>query len=204
MAALIPFVSEKYALSGQFLPPVATETTPPLPATVSPTVRILIVSNDPEVCRICRAALLTDGIVCDESVNGELALQAVETATPDLVLLDVNLPGITGLEVLKQLCPSPLKADRKIIVLVDSDCEIRSLMAAGADDYQIKPIDGAELQARVEAVLHLKKTKDPSPPDPLNEAEIENRRESAANASFWQRSLNWMLGRKKTSIPPDQ
>jgi putative two-component system response regulator len=205
MTALAPFVSEQYALA-HLSQPDAGQASPPAPPTVSSTARILIVDADPLVRRMCREALQIDGMTCEESGDGELALQAVAAAMPDLVLLDIDLPGMAGLEVLKQLRQAPEGLDRKIIMLIGRGCDIRPLLAAGADDYLTKPVDCARLRSRVKTALQIMET--PNVPQqlapplaPRSKPKIVDRPEELPPASFWQPAINWLLGRKKQSTP---
>jgi CheY-like chemotaxis protein len=202
MAALAALVSEKYAVAAQISQPCAGPASPPAPTIVPSTTRVLIVDDDPVVRRVCCEALQADGIACDESGDGELALQAVVAASPDLVLLAIDLPGMAGLEVLKQLRQGPQGADRRIIMLIGSGCDIRPLLAAGADDYLTKPIDGVLLRSRVKTALQFKETQiaprqQPAPLAPQSEAKIEDRPEEPTTPNFWQPAVNWLLGRKK-------
>jgi len=193
MAALAPFVSQNYAIAtpgsrraagppADLLvagSPPAQSAAVPRPAAQPPfsaalpngtaTTRILIVDGDPAVRLLCREALQSDEIACFESGEGELALLSVAAVLPDLVLLDIDLPGMTGLKVLQHLRRTPQWGDRKIIMLIRGGVDIGPLLAAGADDYLIKPLDAERLRSRVKSALQFKVVQDalqPQPPQP--------------------------------------
>jgi putative two-component system response regulator len=193
MEALIPFVSEQYAQIANIALAAASPPPPPAPSPVSSLARILIVGADPALRCACREALQAEGIVCDESGDGESALQAVAAAMPDLVLLDVDMPGMTGFEVLKRLHQNPRWDDQKIIMLTASDTDIRQLLAAGADDYLPKPIEPVQLRAHVKTALRLKLGSGQKPP---YGDEIGDRPDQPKATALWQRVINWLPGRR--------
>ncbi len=204
MEALIPFVSDKYAQAANVARAAAPPSPPPPPAFSG--VRVLIVNADPAVRRVCCDALQTEGIICDES-GAEIALQAAAKDAPDLGVLDVDLPGTTGLEVLKQLRQNPQWDDQKIIMLIRQDSDVRQLLASGADDYLPKPIEPDQLRAHVKTALQFKHT--PEKPGQIpphasleSEAKIGDQLEQAKSASLWKRVANWLPGRRKRHTPP--
>ncbi len=101
-------------------------------------------------------------IDCDEAANGKLALEAVRTEAFDLVLLDINMPEMSGLEVLRILRAQPPGPNLKIVMLSGEATpdELSGLLAAGADDYLAKPPSLVQLMARVKAALALKSAQD--------------------------------------------
>lgn len=113
---------------------------------------ILVVEDEPEIAALLRSYLERDGHRVVAAADGEAALREVETATPDLVVLDLMLPRLDGWEVsrrIRSLMPVP------IIMLTARDREedkIRGL-ELGADDYVTKPFSPREVLARVRAVL---------------------------------------------------
>ena len=90
-----------------------------------------------------------------KALDGEKALQLVRTKTPDLVVLDLMLPGIQGLEVCKRIRKDPETASIPIIMLTAKGAEIDKIVGleVGADDYITKPFSVKELLARIKAVL---------------------------------------------------
>ena len=113
---------------------------------------ILLVDDEPKVCELLRVYLERGGyeVVCVQ--QGTAALEQVARRNPDLVLLDLNLPGIDGLEVCKTLRKT---SDIPIIMLTARDEEADRIVGLelGADDYVTKPFSPREVLARVKAVL---------------------------------------------------
>jgi two-component system alkaline phosphatase synthesis response regulator PhoP len=113
---------------------------------------ILLVDDEPKVCDLLRAYLERSGYEVACVQQGTAALEQVARRTPDLVLLDLNLPGIDGLEVCKTLRKT---SDVPIIMLTARDEEADRIVGLelGADDYVTKPFSPREVVARVKAVL---------------------------------------------------
>jgi DNA-binding response OmpR family regulator len=115
--------------------------------------RVLVVEDDPAIRRGVVAALVFAGYDVLEAADGPRGLVLAETAEVDLVLLDVVLPGTDGLEILRRVRES--RPTRPVILLTARAAEDDRVggLAAGADDYVVKPFSVRELLARVEAVL---------------------------------------------------
>jgi two-component system KDP operon response regulator KdpE len=114
--------------------------------------RILVVDDEPQIRRIMRTTLTTAGYEVDDAKTGEEALIKVRDYRPDLVLLDINMPGMGGLATCKALRVDPNVA---IVMLTVHDTEAAKVEAldAGADDFVSKPFGTPELLARIRAVL---------------------------------------------------
>jgi two-component system KDP operon response regulator KdpE len=114
--------------------------------------RILIVDDEPGIRRIVRANLAARGYDVDVAEDGEAALEAAARQPPDLVLLDLMLPGIDGVEVLRRLrtwLEAPI-----VVLSARGEDEIKvTALDSGADDYLTKPFNVEELLARVRASL---------------------------------------------------
>lgn len=124
--------------------------------------RILIVDDDPQNIQIVANTLQNEGYQMAYAQDGRIALEKVKEIKFDLILLDVMMPEIDGLEVCKTLKSSPGKRDIPVIFLTVKD-EMKDIVKgfeAGAADYLIKPFHSAELLARVRTHLTLKKTRD--------------------------------------------
>jgi len=114
--------------------------------------KILVVDDEPQIRRMMRATLTSSGHQVDEARTGEEALEKFREFQPDLVLLDLNMPGIGGLEACKSIRAG---SDVPIIILTVRNTEKEKVEAldAGADDYVSKPFGMQELLARIRAAL---------------------------------------------------
>lgn len=113
---------------------------------------ILIVDDDPHIRQLLAFALTKAGLETREAEDGEAALAAVAENPPDLVILDINMPRLNGLEVCRRL---RAQGDLPILFLSSRDDEIDRVLGIelGADDYVVKPFNPRELLARIGAVL---------------------------------------------------
>ncbi len=121
--------------------------------------RILVVDDHEDNVEVLRARLEARGYEVEGATNGQEALDTVGRWCPDLILLDVMMPDMDGLEVVKRL-----KADRNLPFIpvimqtaLDSTERMVAGLEAGADDYVTKPINFQELEARVRSLLRIKK-----------------------------------------------
>ncbi|MDX8053945.1 response regulator transcription factor [Lentzea sp. BCCO 10_0798] len=115
-------------------------------------VRVLLVEDDERIQQALSLALSDEGFSVDEAGSGEEALHRLETESFDVVLVDLTLPGVDGLEVVRTL---RARGDLPIIV-VTARTDARDVIAgleAGADDYVTKPLMASVLAARVRALL---------------------------------------------------
>jgi DNA-binding response OmpR family regulator len=114
--------------------------------------RILIVDDEPEIVRLVVDYMAAAGFTTATARSGDEALMRAQTEPPDLVLLDLGLPGLDGLDVTRTLRRT---SDVPIIMLTARDDETDKLIGLelGADDYVTKPFSPRELVARVRAVL---------------------------------------------------
>lgn len=116
---------------------------------------ILIVDDEPSICALLAFNLDKAGYHTLEADNGHTAVELVRTAKPDLIILDVMLPGIDGMEVCRILKGQQHTAGIPIIMLTAKNDEVDKIIGLelGADDYMTKPFSPRELVARVKAVL---------------------------------------------------
>jgi DNA-binding response OmpR family regulator len=112
----------------------------------------LVVDDEPKIRDIVRRYLEADGFTVTESADGPAALRAAHDQRPDLIVLDVMLPGLDGVEVLRRLRET---SQTPVILLTARDEEVDKLigLAVGADDYITKPFSGRELAARARVIL---------------------------------------------------
>lgn len=113
---------------------------------------ILVVDDEPQIRRVLRSTLSTQGYVITEAKTGEEALESLRKERPDLVLLDMNMPGMGGIETCREIRRA---FDAPIIMLTVRNAERDKVAAldAGADDYVVKPFGIEELLARIRAAL---------------------------------------------------
>ena len=114
--------------------------------------RILIVDDDTHIREVLRFALAKAGMEIGEAGDGEAALAAMALERPDLIILDINMPRLDGLEVCRRL---RAEGDLPILFLSSRDDEIDRVVGIelGADDYVVKPFSPREVVARVGAIL---------------------------------------------------
>ncbi|WP_419809565.1 response regulator [Sphingomonas sp.] len=114
---------------------------------------VLVVDDDPHIRQLLVFALGKAGFATSEAADGEAALAAVEADAPDLVVLDINMPRMDGLEVCRRLRGAG--GDTPVLFLSSRDDEIDRVVGIelGADDYVVKPFSPREVVARVQAVL---------------------------------------------------
>jgi response regulator RpfG family c-di-GMP phosphodiesterase/serine/threonine protein kinase len=131
--------------------------------------RVLIVDDDSFTRMFCKTILSQEGIECGEALDGPAALAAIKEKAYDLVLLDVQMPGMTGAEVCRRLREQPPQenpglANLKIVMLSGTwkSDEMAQIMLAGANDFLTKPTTKLQLLARVKAALELKEAQDRS------------------------------------------
>jgi two-component system KDP operon response regulator KdpE len=123
---------------------------------------ILIVDDEPQIRRVMLTTLASHGYSVMEAASGEEALEKIRIERPDLIILDVNMPGMSGLETCAEIRTS---SDVPIIMLTIRNSERDKVQAldAGADDYVVKPFGVQELMARIRAALRRSGPGDATP-----------------------------------------
>jgi putative two-component system response regulator len=141
--------------------PINVAETPIPDASPSPH-RVLIVDDQPDVRRVCKLALAGEGVRCDEVGDGPAAFECIAHHDFDLILLDVDLPGMSGEAILRQLRANPPSPHLKVIMLSGraSGDDLSRLMLAGADDFLTKPFSLVQLRARTKTALRFKDAQD--------------------------------------------
>src|ERR1039457_1681908 len=136
------------------------------------TATILIVDDEPQIRRVMRTTLSSNGYAVIEARSGEETLEILRKERPELVLLDVNMPGMGGLDVCRQIRD---QSDVAIIMLTVRNTAHDKVLAldAGADDYVVKPFSIEELLARIRAALRRPSSAEPVPPFVSNDLEID-------------------------------
>jgi two-component system alkaline phosphatase synthesis response regulator PhoP len=118
-------------------------------------VKILVVDDEKDIVDLVSYNLEKEGFKVLKAYDGESALRMVQTKSPDLVILDLMLPGVQGLEVCRKIRENPRSASLPIIMLTAKGEEVDRVVGLemGADDYVAKPFSVRELSARVRAIL---------------------------------------------------
>jgi len=120
-----------------------------------PARKVLLVDDEDSLRKVVKDLLERDGYIVSEARDGVQALDQVDRVGPDIIVLDLNMPGLDGYGVLSHLRSRPATADIPVIVLTaksDEDNEVR-VFELGADDFLTKPFRARALSARLEAVL---------------------------------------------------
>lgn len=127
-------------------------------AALDPAATVLVVDDEPNNLEIIQGILEVEGFTVVTAHDGESAVLAIPACRPDLVLLDVRMPGLDGFEVCRRLKDNPATAFIPVVILTDlpGDQERVRGAAAGADEFLSKPFDHVELIARVKALLRYK------------------------------------------------
>jgi two-component system KDP operon response regulator KdpE len=115
--------------------------------------KVLVVDDEAALRRVIRASLAASGFVVEEAGTGNDALSAVQHRAFDLVLLDVNMPGMSGVEACRKIRELAPRTGIVMVTVRDSEEDKVRALEAGADDYVTKPFQFRELVARLRAVL---------------------------------------------------
>lgn len=165
------------------------------------TARILVVDDVPDGREIIRLRLESQGYAVETATDGLEALERIAASPPDLILLDVMMPRLNGIEAVKRLKADPTLPFVPVILLtaMGETREVVHGLDAGADDYLIKPVDHGALLARVRAMLRIKS---------LHDTVVKQRIELADwNRTLEQRVATQVaeierIGRLKRFLPP--
>jgi DNA-binding response OmpR family regulator len=129
--------------------------------------KVLVVDDEPTVREVVAGYLRRDGHDVAEAADGNTALDLLEADPPDLVVLDMMLPGVNGLDILRRVRST---SDIPVIMLTAraEEADRVSGLELGADDYVVKPFSPRELAARVNGVLRRTSSRENSSPQPLD------------------------------------
>lgn len=118
-----------------------------------PSVSVLVVDDESSLRKALRGSLSASGFAVEEARSGEEAVNTVQQASFDVVLLDMNMPGMGGLEACRRIRGLRPNAGIVMVTVRDAEDDKVSALEAGADDYVTKPFQLRELIARLRAVL---------------------------------------------------
>ncbi len=137
--------------------------------------RILIVEDEEKIARFVELELAHEGYDAEKAADGRTGLELAESGRFDLVILDIMLPQLSGIEVLRRLRrhDNPAVADTPVILLTarDSVTDKVSGLDMGANDYVTKPFEIEELLARIRVILRQRRTAEPEPEENSDELE---------------------------------
>jgi two-component system alkaline phosphatase synthesis response regulator PhoP len=130
-----------------------------------PAARVLIADDHPQGVELLEAYLSDPAFETRTATNGDEALRAVREWRPDVVLLDIMMPRLSGFEVCKQLRQDPATRGTGVIMItaLDQPADVDRAVDAGTDDFLTKPINQAELLVRVRALLKSRRQPDDLP-----------------------------------------
>jgi DNA-binding response OmpR family regulator len=152
----------------------------PLPATSTQVPRVLVVDDEPPIVELVRGYLVREGMEVLTATDGPAAIAAVRDQAVDVVVLDVMLPGLDGIEVCRQLRTF---SDVYVIMLTARGEEIDRVvgLSIGADDYLVKPFSPRELLARIKALLRRPRGNDgPATPHLVGALSVDEARRKAS------------------------
>lgn len=144
----------------------------------SPRSTILVVDDEAEICDLVRYNLTREGYRVLVEQDGEAGLERIFKSPPDLVVLDLLLPKLSGLEVLRAVRGEPRTRSLPILVLTARGTEMDKLLGfeRGADDYLTKPFSPKELTARVAAILRRTRGEEPGAVTKIGPFEFDRER----------------------------
>jgi DNA-binding response OmpR family regulator len=133
---------------------------------------VLVVDDEPTVRDVVRRYLQREGFRVQLASDGQQALSAFASARPDLIVLDIMLPGMDGLEVCRRVRAA---GATPVILLTAKGHETDRVVGLelGADDYVVKPFSARELVARIRSVLRRTNGTQAAPPAPLHAGDVE-------------------------------
>jgi len=121
------------------------------------TYKILVVDDDQSIREALERGLQLEGFLVSSASSGDMAIQEVEENLPDILILDINMPGISGIQVIKYLRGTNIDIPICVLSARDEVSDRVSGLEAGADDYLVKPFALDELVARIRALLRRNK-----------------------------------------------
>ncbi len=143
------------------------------PVSANPPIRVLLVDDEPSIRRALRTPLGEMGFHTTEASRGEEALHLVQTQVFDVVLLDVNMPGMGGMKTLTRLRAIAPRLPILMLTVVDGEEEKIEALESGADDYITKPFSVRECVARMRSAVRRAQAPERNEDAPLSIGEIQ-------------------------------
>ena len=140
---------------------------------VNPALRVLLVDDEPAIRRALRAPLSEMGFVTTEASRGEEAIQLAQSQTFDVVLLDMNMPGMGGMKTLAKLRSINPRLPILMVTVVDGEEEKIEALESGADDYVTKPFSVREVIARMRSAIRRSQAPERNEDAPISIGEIQ-------------------------------
>lgn len=136
-------------------------------------IKVLVVDDEPQMRRSIRASLMARGYDVDEFRSGEEVVSAVREQPADLILLDINMPGIGGIEACRQIRSFAPDTGIVMITVRETEDDTVEALEAGADDYLTKPFRVRELLARLGALVRRARVEDESVPQVIHAGQLQ-------------------------------
>ena len=136
-------------------------------------IHVLVVDDEPALRKVFRTSLAASGFVIQEARSGEEAVDILPQHPFDLVLLDINMPGIGGVEACREIRALAPKIGILMVTVRDAEHDMVRALEAGADDYVTKPVRFRELVARMRAVLRRIEAGSATEPAVMRVADLE-------------------------------
>jgi two-component system, OmpR family, KDP operon response regulator KdpE len=154
--------------------------------------RVLVTDDDADIRRVLRSTLITLGFDAAEASNGEQALKEIEARLFDVVLLDVNMPGMGGIEACRQIRKKAPRVQILMVTVRDREEDKIKALDAGADDYITKPFSMPELAARIRSAVRRTSTPpiDTNAPIVIGDIELNPERRIVRKAGTDMRLTN--------------
>lgn len=157
--------------------------------TNQPVIHVLVTDDEPAIRRALRPPLLELGFQVAEAARGEEALQMLRNGVYDAVLLDINMPGLGGIETLRRMRAIAPKLPILMLTVRDREEDKVEALELGADDYVTKPFSTRELVARIRAAVRRVRTPDQTEDAPIEIGEIRNVRSCSLPPTHYP--LSW-------------
>jgi two-component system KDP operon response regulator KdpE len=141
--------------------------------TASRPLHVLVVDDEPALRKVLRTSLAASGFVIEEARSGEEAVDVLPQHPFDLVLLDINMPGMGGVEACREIRALAPKVGILMVTVRDAENDMVRALEAGADDYIAKPVRFRELVARMRAVVRRLDVAAATEPGVLRVADLE-------------------------------